>query len=327
MPRPVNRGFVVTLLAIAILAELALRAIVTAPPAVVRIVYGTTLATYMAVEARLRDAAPNLQVLALGDSLAMMQFQPDTFAADRGLPSGAVFNAAYLAQTFRSEEMLLRHIGLDRFAKLRQVLMFVNPRRLTVEGNIDAPVFRVAIADPDGPWHAMREEKSPSPILDYSRLYGLSRYLVTAAWRQVGREDSWDEVEYLAPYGGTLFDQTRPTAAQPQFPYPTVDVLSEESIADLIRVIQLFRARNVQVVILPSAHRVSVDPFANADAAARFDARMQAIALATGSTWLPRAGAGFEPPHDRDFLDYGHLNRTGAVAFTHTVRDAIPPAP
>jgi hypothetical protein len=327
MARLVNRGFVVTLLAIAIVTELALRAAVAAPPAVVRVVYGTTLSMYLEVEARLRAAAPGVQVLALGDSLAMTQFQPDTFAADRGLPADAVFNAAYLAQTFRSQEMLLRHIGLDRLPKLKQVLVFVNPRRLTVEGNVDAPVFRVAIADPDGPWHAVRTEKSPSPILDYSRLYGLSRYLVTAAWRQVGRADSWDEVEYLSPRGGLVFERPRPEGDRPVFFYPHVDALSEEYITDLTRVIELFRARQVSVVLLPAGHHVSIDPFANAAAASRFNERMQAVSSATGATWLPNAGAGFEPSDDRDFLDYGHLNREGGIAFTHVLRDAIPPTP
>ena len=67
----------------------------------------------------------------MGDSLAMTQFQPDTFAADRGMPANAVFNAAYLAQTFRSQENLLRHIGIEKFTRLRQALLFINPRRLT----------------------------------------------------------------------------------------------------------------------------------------------------------------------------------------------------
>ncbi len=82
MARIVNRGFTVTLLVLLVVAELALRAAVAAPPKVVRIVYGTTLAMYMKVAERLQGAAPEVRVLAMGDSLAMTQFQPDTFAAD-----------------------------------------------------------------------------------------------------------------------------------------------------------------------------------------------------------------------------------------------------
>jgi len=323
MARLVNRGFVVTLVAMLIAAELAVRAIVSAPPNVVRVAYGTTLAMYMAVESRLREAAPDVQVLALGDSLAMTQFQPDAFAADRGLSPGAVFNAAYLAQTFRSQEMLLRDVGLDRLPKLKQVLMFVNPRRLTTEGNVDAPVFRVAIPDRDGPWRAIRAEKSPSPILDYSRLYGLSRYLVTAAWRQIGRPVSWDEVEYLSPHGGVVFEQPRPAGDRPVFLYEPVGEVSETFVADLTRVIRLFRDRGIHVVLLPNARHASINWFADATAEAHFEARMQKLATETGSTWVAIPAGRFQPPADTDFLDYGHLNRSGGIAFTHSLRDTI----
>src|SRR6478736_7568190 len=115
MARLVNRGFTATLLALLIAAELLLRASASASPNVVRIVYGTTLAMYMEVAERLRAAAPEVQVLAMGDSLALTQFQPDIFAADHGLPTAAVFNAAYLALTYRSQSALLKDIGLDRF--------------------------------------------------------------------------------------------------------------------------------------------------------------------------------------------------------------------
>ena len=59
-----------------------------------RIVYGTTLAMYLEIDRRLRDASPAVQVLAMGDSLSMTQFQPDIFAADHALPANAVFNAS-----------------------------------------------------------------------------------------------------------------------------------------------------------------------------------------------------------------------------------------
>jgi hypothetical protein len=306
MARLVNRGFVATLLVLAMAAELAVRAITAAPPHVVRVVYGTTLAMYMAVESRLRDAAPDVQVLALGDSLAMTQFQPDVFASDRGLPADAVFNAAYLAQTFRSQEMLLNNVGLDRLPKLKQVLMFVNPRRLTPEGNVDAPIFRV-VDDP------------------YSRLYGLSRYLVTAAWRQIGRPVSWDEVEYLSPYGGVVFDQPRPPGDRPVYLYAPIGEVMEPLIADLTRVIRLFRDRGINVVLLPNARHASINWFADGTAEAKFEARIKALASETGSTWVPIPAGQFQPPADTDFLDYGHLNRSGGIAFTHFLADLIVP--
>ncbi len=324
MPPIVNRGFTATLVAVVIAGELALRAAAGAPPNVVRIVYGTTLAMYMEVAARLRDAAPDVRVLAMGDSLPLTQFQPDIFAADQGLPARAVFNASYLAQTFRSQENLLRRVGLDRLPQLRHVLLFINPRRLTPDGAVDEAVFRVAIPDPEGPWRLARQEKSVSPILDYSRLYGLSRYLVTASWRQIGKPPTWDEVEYLTPQGGVAFDRPRPVGDYPVYLFEPTDELSEELLADLKRVIDLLRARNIKVTLLPSAIHQSVHLFVDARAEARFDEQMNRLAVETGSEWLPNAAAGFQPQADTDFLDYGHLNRSGGIAFTHSLRSAIP---
>lgn len=306
MARIVNRGFLVTLVAIMIVAEIGIRAIVTAPPKVVRVAYGTTLAMYMAVESRLRASAPEVQVLALGDSLAMTQFQPDVYAADHGLPAGAVFNAAYLAQTYRSQEMLLNKVGLDRMPKLKQVLMFVNPRRLTIEGNVDAPVFRV-VMDP------------------YSRLYGLSRYLVMASWRQVAKPTSWDEVEYLSAHGGVVFDHPRPTGDYPVNLYALIDQISDEYLTDLKRVVEMFRARGIQVFILQGTRHPSVHQFVNAGVEADFDVKMHDLSAQTGAEFIPLAAVGFQPPADTDYLDYGHLNRSGGTAFTHFLRDTIPP--
>ena len=327
MSRLVNRGFTVTLVIVVLIAELALRAAASAPADVVRSVYGTTLAMYMEVAERLRHQAPEVRVLAMGDSLAMTQFQPDIFAADHALPANAVFNASYLALASRSQENLLRQVGLDRFSRLRRVLIFMNPRRLTPEGNVNAAVFRIAIPDPGGPWREAWRDKRVSPILDYSRLYGLSRYLVTASWRQVGRPTSWDEVEYLTPQGGVAFDHPRPQGEVPVYFYEPVDQLSEDLVADFRRVLELFRARGVSVVLLPSAVHPSVHAFASADAEARFNARMQTLAEETGSVWVPLPAGSFHPPADTDFLDYGHLNRNGGVAFTHQVRDALASLP
>ena len=323
----VNRGFTVTLVALAIAAEVAVRAAAGAPPRIVRILYGTTLAMYMAIEERLAGAAPEVRVLVLGDSLALTQFQPDTFAGNLGMPPRAVFNASYLAQTFRSHESLLTHIGVDRLAKLARVLIFVNPRRLTPDGNEDAAVFRVAVPEQRGTMRSAWEEKSLSPILDRSRLYGLSRYVVSASWRQIGRPPSWDGVEYLTPQGGVSFEPSRPeTASAPGYVYTPLGDVSEEYVGDLRRLIELFRRRGVGVVLLTNPLYRGVTQFADVTAEQRFAIRMQQLAADTGSVWLPVTG--FQPPADTDFLDYGHLNRSGGVAFTrHLIErlSALPP--
>jgi hypothetical protein len=324
MPRIANRGFAVTLLTVTLAAELLLRAAASGPPGLVRVVYGTTLAMYMEIDKRLHDAAPNLRVLAMGDSLALTQFQPDVFAADHRLPGNAVFNASYLALTHRSQEMLLRAAGLERFTHLRHAILFVNPRRLTADGNIDEAVFRVAIADPGGRWRAAWSERSVSPLFDGSRLYGLSRYLVSASWRQIGRPTTWDEVEYLGAQGGVAYGGRGLSTAH-GYPYGTLTDVSEKYVADLTRVIALFRSRGVEVTLLPSLHHPSAQPFAGPGVERQFDQRMRVLAEQTGSTWLPDAIDGFVPPAQDDYLDYGHLNREGGIAFTHHLRDRIPP--
>jgi len=319
MARLANRGFTVTLLLLVIAAEVALRAAAMAPPSVVRVVYGTTLAMYMAIEERLKEAAPEVRVLVLGDSLTLTQVQPDVFAADLGLPAGAVFNASYLAQTFRSQENLLRHLGVERLPRLQRVLMFVNPRRLTPDGNEDEAVFRVAIPEQDGTLQRAWDDRSLSPLLDHSRLYGLSRYLVSASWRQIGRRPSWDQVDYLMPQGGVAFDGSRPAAVgRPSYLYAPLGDVSADLVDDLERVINLFRSRHIAVVLLTNAQYPGVSEFASAGAEQRFAARMQQLAADTGSVWMP-AGA-FQPPADSDFLDYGHVNRSGGVAFTRQLR-------
>jgi hypothetical protein len=323
MRRHVNRGFVATLIVVVIAAELALRAAAAAPPHVVRVLYGTTLAMYMEVDKRLRDAAPNVQFLAMGDSLTLTQFQPDVFAQDRGLPINAVFNASFLALTFRSQEALLRHVGIERFARLRQVLLFVNPRRLTPEGNVDADVFRIVIPDAERAWRQAWRERRVAPLFDYSRVYGLSRYLVGASWSQIGRPTTWDEVEYLSPYGGVAFEGARQGPAPQGYAYDRIAHVSERYVADLKRVVEIFRSRGIAVVLLPAAHHPKANPLVDAAAEQRFESRMQSLARETGSVWVPLPD-GFVPPSDTDFLDYGHLNRTGGVAFTHWLQSLIP---
>jgi len=323
MARFVNRGFVATLMVVLIAAELLLRAAAGGSPNTVRIVYGTTLAMYMEIDKRLRDAAPDVRVLAMGDSLAMTQFHPDIFAADHGLPARAVFNAGYLAQTFRSQESLLRHIGVERFSQLQRVLLFINPRRLTPDGNVDAPVFRVVLPDPEGTWRSAWRDRSVSPVFDRSRLYGLSRYLISASWRQIGRPIGWDEVEYLTPQGSVAFDRPRAAGDHPIYFLDRIDELSDEYLADLRRVVGLFRARNVSVVLLPSVHHPNTQWFADARAEARFNTRMFELARETGSQWIALPAGEFQPPVDSDFLDYGHLNRSGGIAFTHWLRERL----
>ena len=324
MVRLVNRGFTVTLVLLALASELALRAVTAAPPNVVRVVYGTTLAMYMAVEERLAADAADVRVLALGDSMAMTQFQPDVFALDQGLPERAVFNASYLAQTFRSHENLLRHIGIERLPQLQRVLIFVNPRRLTPDGNEDDAIFRVAIPEQDGTLRQAWRDRSVSPILDRSRLYGLSRYLVSASWRQLGRPPSWDHVEYLMPQGGVAFDEPRPPMFGGGYPYAPLGDVSENYVDDLERVIQLFRRRNVSVALLTTAIYPGVSEFVSEATKIRFAERMQQLAADTGSTWLPASAAG---PSEPDFLDYGHVNRAGGTAFTHRLSDVLAPLP
>jgi len=325
MARLVNRGFAVTLLALIAAAELALRGAAAAPPNIVRILYGTSLAMYMAVEERLADAAPDVQVLALGDSLAMTQFQPDVYASDHGLPARAVFNASYLAQTFRSSENLLAQIGVGRLTQLQRVLIFVNPRRLTPGGNLEGAVLRVAIPEHDGTLRPMWNEKSVSPLFDRSRLYGLSRYLVSASWRQIGRPASWDQVEFLTPQGGVIFEAAPPAPGGGGYPYALLGDVSEEFVDDLARVIRLFRGRSVEVVLTTTALYPGVIEFVSLEKERRFAERMRQLAADTGSAWLP---AGAARPLDREFLDYGHVNRAGGTALTHRLRDvlaALPP--
>lgn len=321
--RLVNRGFAATLLVIVIAAELLLRAAASASPPVVRVAYGTTLAMYMEVDRRLRDLAPEVRVLAMGDSLAMTQFQPDVFAADHALPVRAVFNASYLGQTYRSQLALLNDVGVDRLAHLQRVLLFINPRRLTADGNVDADVFRVVIPEVDGTWRTAWQQRSVSPVFDRSRLYGLSRYLVSAAWRQVGRPDSWDQVEYLGPQGGVAYDHPRAAGDEPAFLYQPMGQLSDDYVSDLSRVIQLFRARHADVVLLPNVHHSSIHWFLDDAAEARFNEQMRTLAQSTGAKWIPLATGSFSPPADTDFLDYGHLNRSGGIAFTRWLRERL----
>jgi hypothetical protein len=322
MRRFANRGFLSTLIVVLVVAEVALRAAAAAPPKVVRVLYGTTLAMYMEVDKRLRDAAPGVQVLAMGDSVALTQFQPDVFAQDHGLSAGAVFNASFLGQTFRSQESLLRSIGIERFASLQRALVFINPRRLTPEGNVDADVFRIVVPDPDGPWRQAWRDKRLAPLFDYSRLYGLSRYLVGASWRQVGRPTTWDEVEYLAPYGGVSYEGMRESTSPPGHAYNLIADISERYVDDLKRVVDLLRSRGVAVVLLPPAHHPNAMPFTDASARHRFELRMALLARETGSTWMPLP-EGFVPPADTDFLDYGHLNRSGGAAFTRWLGERL----
>lgn len=319
----VNRGFVTTLIVLALAAEAVLRVVPLASPPLVRIVYGTTLAMYMEVRDRLIEAAPGVRVLALGDSLALTQFHPDVFAQARQMEAGTVFNAAYLATSIDSQQALLRAVGVERLQQLQQVLLFINPRRLTEEGDGESKLFRIAIPDQGGPWRAIWQERQVSPLLDYSRLYGLSRYLVGAAWMQVGRPASWDSVEYLSPHGGIRFPQRGGAANSTGYPYPQLDHLSDRVIAELRTLIVEIRSRGVEVVMLPSLHHPGTAPFIDASAARRFDAAMQALARETGSAWIALPG-GADHVAEEHYLDYGHLNQSGGEAYTKFLAGRLP---
>lgn len=319
-----NRGFGITLLALFVATEILLRLAPTLSPQAFRFIYGNALSMYMSVAERLADAAPEIEVLALGDSLTMTQFQPDVFAEELGVPNERVFNAGYSAMSFTSQERLLRKIGLDRFERLRTVLFFLNPHRVAGQETPNSEVFRVAIGNPDGPWQTIKETKKLAPLFDYSRVYGLSRYLILNAWRMILiHEPTWDDFRLLSPQGGVAWMERRQDAAAPVYPYPRIRVVSPERLAEMRMVIELFRRRGVDVIVLPNALHPEIQVFASPNVEARFHVQVGDIAAATGSHYRPEALIGFSAPMDTDFCDYGHMNRSGALALTrwlsHTV--------
>jgi hypothetical protein len=313
----VNRGFVASLIALLVCAEVGLRLVPTVSIPLFELVYGDALAMYLTVGERLRAQASDIRLLVLGDSLAMTQFRPDVFAREVGHSEGEVFNAAYPNMSFVSQERLLRDIGLDRFEHLEDVLFFINVYRFSKDYEPNTEVQRVGIPDPDGPWEEVIRTKRVAPILDHSRLYGLSYYLVWSSWRQALFEGpSWDRVEFLGPHGGVSWPEQRPEVAPPTYPYSRLVEVSPDRMADMRRVLELFRSRDVRVTILRSVVHSGIDPFASEAAEIAVHAAVKQVALATGSRYLPNGTAGFEMPRDADFCDYGHTNIAGGEAFT-----------
>jgi hypothetical protein len=318
----VNRHFAVTMLALAISAELFLRVVPSLPPPVFRALYGDSLAMFMTVHERLGRAAADVRVLALGDSLAMTQFQPDLFAEGAGLRRGDVFNAAYLGMSFPSEEDMLRSIGPERFRRLEHVLFFVNPRRLSASEVTNTGILRIGVPPADGVWRVAWETKRVAPILDRSRLYGLSRYLVSTAWRTLLADPaSWNHVELLGPRGGVAWPHQRSNGATPTYPYPPLEAVSPERLAEMKRVLTVLRQTGARVTLLASAVHSSAPVFGSEEARRNYEAEITRLAAETGSVYLPDAVAEFAPRDDRDFCDYGHMDAAGGEAFTlHLVR-------
>lgn len=275
---------------------------------------------YMEVGRRLAAHAPNVRLLALGDSLTMTQFQPDAFAAAAGLDQEGVFNAGYLGMSFPSQEVLLRKVGRERLANLEVALVFVNPRRLSPDEEPNTEIFR--IANPGGArgWSELWNTKKIAPLLDHSRLYGLSRYLVVSAWRDWLRgRVSWDQIEFLQPRGGVKWTPGRESQAAPDYPYPSMEQISTERLAELEAVIGLLRSWNVRVTLLVPPTHPAVEPFATDEARALFDREMAALAGRHGAVYLAHAGSAFVPDDDRDFCDYGHMNWSGGVSYSRAL--------
>jgi hypothetical protein len=318
----VNRCFVFTCVAIMVGAELLLRATPQLDMRLFRALYGNSLAMFLTVDARLDGVAEDVRVLALGDSLAMTQFQADLFAQEGGLEVGEVFNAAYLGMSFPSQEDMLRRIGIERFTRLRHVIYFLNPRRLSTDEVPNTDVLRIGVPPADGRWKEIWETKRLAPLFDGSRLYGLSSHLLFSAWRSLLDDArSWDHVELLGPRGGVAWPHPRPSDAEPVYPYAPLDVVSPARLAEMRRVIRLLRSTGAEVAIVPSALHPSIDPFASGEARARYEAAVVQLATETGSRYLPDLVAGFRPADERAYCDYGHVNAAGGEAFTrHLLR-------
>jgi hypothetical protein len=271
----------------------------------------------MTARDRLARSAESVRVLALGDSLAMTQFQPDLFARMVGLQQGEVFNAAYLGMSFPSQADLLDSVDPERFAALTTVLYFVNPRRLA-EGEVPSTdVLRVGIRPRRVPWDEAWRTGRVAPILDASRLYGLSRHLVVSAWREALHErPSWDHVEYLGPNGGVAWAPGRASANPPRYPHPPLAAVSPERMAEMRRVVTILRETGAEVWLVPSALHPAIRPYASERARAELERALDDLARDTGARHLGDALSGFAVADDRDFCDYGHMNAAGGDAYT-----------
>ena len=312
-----NRYFGISLLALMLAAELFLRVAPGLGPGVFRGTYGNMLSMYLVIEDRLQTAGPNVTVLGLGDSLTMTQFQPVAFAETASLEAGTVFNAGFLGASFPAQENLLNAVGREHLSNLENVFFFVNPRRLSADEEPLNDAFRVAIPAADGSWREAWRTKRVAPLLDHSVLYGLSRHLSTSAWREwIGSQDSWDRFEYLQPLGGSDWRGERASLDAPSYPYPPIVAISPERVAEMRRVVGLLRGWGVEVSLLVSPIYPTLDAFASDTVRTEFDRVMREVARQTGSRYLPELSAGFAPPRDGDYCDYGHMNRSGGEAFS-----------
>jgi hypothetical protein len=319
----VNRHFAITALALCLGAELFLRAAPSLSPLLFRALYGNSLAMFMTVHERLSDSAEDVRVLALGDSLAMTQFQPDLFAARSGLRAGDVFNAAYLGMSFPSQLDMLHAIGPARFERLEHVLYFLNPRRLSAGEVTNTDVLRIGVPPATGAWREAVRERRVGPLFDRSRLYGLSRHLVFSAWRPLllGDAPSWDHVEMLGPNGGVRWPEPRPDGDAPRYPYPPLERISAQRLDEMRAVLRLLAEAGALVTIVPSAVHPAVDVFASDAARAGYDATLREVAAETRSRYRPELVAEFQPDDERQYCDYGHMAAAGGEAYTqHLLR-------
>jgi hypothetical protein len=320
-----NRFFAVTLAVLLVLLELAVRWVPSADPRLFRAVYGNALSMFMTVRERLEDDASAIRVLALGDSLAMTQFQPSLFAKMTHLQDGEVFNAAYLGMSFPSQLDMIQSIGLDRFSRIEKVLYFVNPRRLSIDEVANTDVLRVGVRPAGVPWHDAWESKTLGPILDGSRLYGLSKHLVGSSWRTLLFDTpSWDHIEYLGRFGGVAWAAPRANGAAPIYPYPRLEAVSPRHLADMRTTLQTLRSLGAEIWLLPSAVHPDVDPFASAQARASYVAALEQTARAIDARFAANLLAEFVVRDDRVFCDYGHMNADGGAEYTsHLVRSNL----
>ena len=321
----VNRGFGLTLLALVLAAELALRLVPGWDAGAFRVLYGNSLSIYMALHDRLSERASSVRWLALGDSLAMTQFEPEVFEQAAGLGPGSAFNASFLGMSFPSQRALLHAIGRDRLARLETVLYFVNPRRLSTLEVPNTEIFALGVPPPEGRIAEALSRRKIGPLLDASRLYGLSRHLLLNLPREaLSRRDTWDQVERLRAQGGVAWAPGRETPDPPPYTYPPIPAISPERSEELVRVLALLESWGVRTWILRSPVHASVEPFASEEAERAFDAALRRAAAETGSRWLGALGADFAPPRDTDFTDYGHMNDSGARAYTEMLARDLP---
>jgi hypothetical protein len=247
----------------------------------------------------------------------MTQFEPEIFELEGGRAPGSVFNAAYLGMTFPSLEALLVSVQKETLPKLDTVLFFVNPRRLSSLETPSEDVFRIGIPEPDGALSLALGRKQVAPLLDASRLYGLSRHLLLQSWRDAlsGRV-TFDHVELLGDHGGAVWAPSRSDPATPVYPYRQVEAISEERVDEVRRVLALLDAWGVETLLLTSPVHPDVEVFASPAAAAAYEATMERIAREHSAHFWPGLGSAFAPSDELSFTDYGHMNDTGAREYT-----------